>query len=73
MLQNGRRPLHGRHVSDAADQNTELAWQILAKLLNGGSLLLGADHAGDGPGALQQQWGEELGDLAVAADEENAG
>lgn len=30
-----------------------------------------ANHAGDGPGALEEQWGEKLGDFAVAAENED--
>jgi len=58
-------------VGDAADQDVELAREAGAELLNGRSLLLGADDAGDGPGALEQQRGEHLGDLAVAAEDED--
>lgn len=58
-------------VGDAADQDVELAGEAGAELLNGRGLLLGADDAGDGPGALEEQRGEHLGDLAVAAEDED--
>lgn len=56
---------------DAADQDVELALEALAELLDGGDLLLGADDAGDGPRLLEQDWGQQLADLAVAAEDED--
>lgn len=58
-------------VLDAADEDVELARLPRAELLDGGDLLLGADDAGDGPRALEEERGEELGDLAVAAEDED--
>ncbi|KAI9158179.1 hypothetical protein HJFPF1_06170 [Paramyrothecium foliicola] len=56
---------------EAADQDIELAGLPSAQLLDSRRLLLGADDAGDRPRALQQERRQELGDLAVAANEEN--
>ena len=59
------------HLVDAADQHVELARQAVAELLNGRDLLLCADEAGDGPRALEEQGRELLGNLAVAAEDED--
>lgn len=56
---------------NAADEDVELALEALAELLDGGHLLLGADNAGHGPRLLEQDWGYQLANLAVAAEYEN--
>jgi hypothetical protein len=61
----------GGHFLDAADEDVEFARVTGSQVLDGGDLFLGADEAGDGPGALEEKGGEELGDFAVTADEEN--
>lgn len=71
VLEDGGRAFLAGDIGDTADQHVELARQVLGELLDGGSLILGADDAGDGPRPLQEQWGEQLGNLAVAADEED--
>lgn len=58
-------------VFDAADEDAEAAGEAGAEPLDGGDLVLLADDAGDGPGALEEQGGEELGDFAVAAEDED--
>lgn len=56
---------------DAADQYVQLAGLAGAELLDGGHLFLGADDTGDGPGTLEEERRQQLGDLAVASDKKN--
>lgn len=58
-------------VLNAADEDIELAWKAGTELLNGRDLILSANDAGDGPRAVEQKGCHELGNLAVAAEEEN--
>jgi hypothetical protein len=59
------------YLLDAADEDVELALQALPELFDGGDLLLCADDAGDGPRLLEQDWCQQLADLAVAAEYED--
>lgn len=52
---------------DAAHEHLQFAGEAGAELLDRGDLLFFADDAGYGPGALEEEGGEELGDFAVAA------
>lgn len=52
---------------DATHQDLQFAGEAGAELLDRGDLLFFADDAGYGPGALEEEGGEELGDFAVAA------
>lgn len=58
-------------VFNTADEDIELAWEAGTELLNSRNLLLRANHAGDSPRAVKQKGCHELGNLAVAAEEEN--
>lgn len=71
LVQNGLCLGLGLDVLDAADEDVELALQALAELLDRGDLLLCADDAGDRPRFLQQEGCQQLGDLAVAAEDED--
>lgn len=52
---------------DAADEHLQFAGEAGAELLDVGDLLFFANDAGYGPGALEEEGGEKLGDFAVAA------
>lgn len=71
LVQDARCLLLAIDVFNASDKDAEPTWQSSAELFDGGHLFLFADYAGDGPGALEEQWGEELGDFAVAAEDED--
>lgn len=58
-------------VLDALDEHVKRAGEPGAELLNGWRLLLLADDAGDGPCAAEQQRRELLGNVAVAAEDED--
>lgn len=59
------------NVLDAGDEDIELARLAGAETLDGRDLVLSADDAGDGPGTLEEERGQQLGDLAVATDEKD--
>lgn len=52
---------------DAAHEHLQFAGEAGAELLDRRDLLFFADDAGYGPGALEEDGGEELGDFAMAA------
>ena len=54
-----------------AHQHRQSALIISAKLLNSRHLLVGAYDAGHGPATAEEQRGEQLGDLAVASEEQD--
>lgn len=56
---------------ETMDACLELSRPTDGEFLNGGRLLGGADEAGDGPGLLEEEGGKQLGDFAVAADDED--
>ncbi|GKT87351.1 isopenicillin N synthase and related dioxygenase [Colletotrichum tofieldiae] len=58
-------------VLNAPHEYVELAGLAGAELLDGRNLLLCADDARDGPGLLEEERGQKLRDLAVAAEDEN--
>lgn len=64
-------------VLQAADENVQVTSGVLGRTrgrregLDGGDLVGVADYAGDVPGAAEEEGGQELGDLAVSAEEED--
>lgn len=56
---------------DATNKDIELPGQPGTQLLNCGDLLLFANYTGDGPRAIEEQWGEKLSNFTVPAEEKD--